>query len=60
MSRSFTRSNTLPTWEADRLNRQARKSVKQSRKATSTKRQVQDSYHKTEQNDIEVQFFETC
>ena len=48
MSRSFNRSNTLPSWEADRLNRQARKAVKQSRKATSNKRDAQDAIHKVE------------
>jgi hypothetical protein len=60
MSRSFNRSNTLPSWEADRLNRQARKAVKQSRKATSNKRNAQDALHKVDQHDTEVQYYETC
>lgn len=59
MSRSFNRSNTLPSWEADRLNRQARKAVKQSRKATSNKRDAQDAIHKVEHNnDLDVQYYE--
>lgn len=48
MSRSLNRSVTMPAWEADKLNRQAKKLQKQNRQAYGNKRNTQDGYHKVD------------
>lgn len=60
MSRTIRRSNTLPSWEADRMSKAARKQIKQSRTASSKKRDAQDSLHRVDENDTEVLYYETC
>lgn len=60
MARTLRRSNTLPTWEADKLNRQARKALKQSRKASTTKRQNQDAAHSIDVGYDELEYCEAC
>lgn len=55
MSRTLRRSTTLPTWEADRQAIQARKQLKQTRKAYVQKRDAQDAVHKPDAYDMHVE-----
>lgn len=58
MARSFTTSNTLPHWEAKRLQKQQRKEFKAGRNAYANKRNAQDAVHKTDTNDMEIDYRE--
>lgn len=55
MSRTLRRSTTLPSWEADRQAIQARKQLKQTRKAFVQKRDAQDAIHKPDAYDMHVE-----
>lgn len=48
MARTIRSSNTLPSWEAEKLKRETRKALKQTRKALTQKRQEQDESHRVD------------
>lgn len=51
MARTIRKSNTLPSWEAEKLKRELRKENKLSRNASNAKRISNDSLHKTNDYD---------
>ena len=51
MARTIRKSNTLPSWEAEKLKREQRKENKLSRNASSEKRNSNDNLHKVDDCD---------
>lgn len=51
MARTIRKSNTLPSWEAEKLKRDQRKQNKLSRNASNEKRNSNDNLHKVDDYD---------